>query len=685
MKNRGIIFTFLLFILFQPVLKLHAGDAELYDGQNRLYPDFYYFESNLKKGKFICGKIDTSLFKLYEGKSLPYRFPDSSRMITLKTIFRLSGIKDSTELMLVSVPMEYPCNIYLNGHLIGKRGNVNQGYTNRINQSAAFYLPPSLLNFSKEEFNVLVFQLYPKEGETFPFAKVFITTRKDADGYVFWRNFFGNRFIVGMSLSALILFLYTMILYYTRRKNKDLSYLYFSLLCLGFSLSYLNNIISYNFVNALLLEKIVRIGLPLWAFFATGFVLESTRLIKRKNRVLLIIGIAYLIPLFSVLLEPTTTKTITSFNHYVIPLVFINDLFILLICTVYMFRKPGRKSYLLFSVFLLSIFAAFHDAYYFAVLETKPYVLYLPYIMFGIVIILFFILAWEYTDTYKLAIKQSRELRKMHSNLENLVFERTMKLNETVEQLNKEIEYRKEAENQLRVNTSKLRELNATKDKFFSIIAHDLRNPFNSLLGFSGLLHQHAADYSEGEIVEFSGIINKSAEKGFQLLQNLLEWSRAQTGTIAFKPEKIPLSAVLQECNAIVEQDAVNKNVKISYQVEPKLEVVADQNMLRTIMRNLLTNAVKFSFPGGEVKVGTTMENGYLLVSVEDNGTGISEDDLIKLFRIDEKFTSRGTANEEGSGLGLILCKEFVEKHGGSIWVESDQGKGSAFIFRLPN
>ncbi|HYX06527.1 MAG TPA: HAMP domain-containing sensor histidine kinase [Bacteroidales bacterium] len=684
MKKRGIIITFLLLFLFQPVLLLHAGDIDVYDGQNRLYPHFYYHESNLARGKYICGKIDTSLFKPYKWGSLPYRFPDTSRMITLKAIFRLTGIEDSTDLMLVSVPMEYPCNVYLNGHLIGKRGNVNQGYTNRINQSAAFYLPPSLLNFEKDQYNDLVFQLYPKEGETFPFAKVFITNRQDADSYVFWRNFFGNRFIVGMSLSALILFLYTMILYYTRRKNKDLSYLYFSLLSLGFSLSYLNNIISYNFVNALLLEKIVRIGLPLWAFFATGFLLESTNLIKKKNKVLLIIGIIYLIPLFSVLLEPTTTATITTFNHYVIPLVFLNDLFIMLICTTYMIRKPGRKSYLLFGVFFLSIFAAFHDAYFFAVLETKPYVLYLPYIMFGIVIILFFILAWEYTDTYKLALKQSRELKKMHANLETLVFERTMKLNETVEQLNKEIEYRKEAENQLRINTSKLKELNATKDKFFSIIAHDLRNPFNSLLGFSGLLHQHAAEYSEKEIVEFSGIINKSAEKGFQLLQNLLEWSRAQTGTIAYNPEKTPLITVLHDCDSIVEQDALNKEVKISYQIDPKLEVMADQNMLRTIMRNLLTNAVKFSYPGGEVKVKSSLEDGYLLISVQDNGTGISKDDIGKLFRIDEKYTSKGTANEEGSGLGLVLCKEFVEKHGGKIWVESDKGKGSNFTFELP-
>jgi len=249
---------------------------------------------------------------------------------------------------------------------------------------------------------------------------------------------------------------------------------------------------------------------------------------------------------------------------------------------------------------------------------------------------------------------------------------------------NRDVTERKMAEDALKYSETRLREINATKDKFFSIIAHDLRNPFNSILGFSQLLVEqiHQKDYDG--IDKYTEFIRNSSQHAMDLLMNLLEWSRSQTGIMEFNPEYIEIVALINEVEKLSDYSARQKSITISKVLQQISPVLADKAMISTILRNLIFNAVKFTNPGGRIIISAEQKNNELIVSVSDNGVGIKRNDICKLFRIDETFSTTGTQNEKGTGLGLILCKEFVEKHKGKIWAESEAGKGSKFSFMIP-
>jgi PAS domain S-box-containing protein len=248
-----------------------------------------------------------------------------------------------------------------------------------------------------------------------------------------------------------------------------------------------------------------------------------------------------------------------------------------------------------------------------------------------------------------------------------------------------DISARKLAEQKIRDSEARLRELNATKDKFFSIIAHDLKNPFNSIIGFSNLLKEDARNLDVKEIEDYAGIISSAATNTLQLLDNLLEWARIQQGSISFNPRLLVLYEMVNEAVGVVQNSSQQKKINLLNHVPAHIIIKADENMIKTLIRNLLTNAIKFSHPGSEVEVSALAENESVQVSVADKGVGISEENIDKLFQISSDIKSRGTNNEHGTGLGLILCKEFVEKHGGKIWVESKEGTGSTFYFNLPS
>lgn len=242
----------------------------------------------------------------------------------------------------------------------------------------------------------------------------------------------------------------------------------------------------------------------------------------------------------------------------------------------------------------------------------------------------------------------------------------------------------RESEENLRKYSNELKELSATKDKLFSIIAHDLKNPFNTLLGFSNLIRENAPEYSVEQIQEFAGNINFVSNQTYNLLVNLLEWSQLQTGQ--FNPKLIELkpSMLVSEIVELSESLAKAKNIQITANVAFDPIILADRAMVLTVLRNLVGNAIKFTHPRNSVTIETRKSDDFVLFSVSDTGVGISEVHLRKLFQIDNKFTSPGTNNEQGTGLGLILCKEFVEKHGGRIWGESTSGIGSTFYFTIP-
>ncbi|WMN10785.1 tetratricopeptide repeat-containing sensor histidine kinase [Marivirga salinae] len=242
----------------------------------------------------------------------------------------------------------------------------------------------------------------------------------------------------------------------------------------------------------------------------------------------------------------------------------------------------------------------------------------------------------------------------------------------------------KAANLKVKAQNDELEDLNATKDKFFSIISHDLKGPLNSLTSFSGLLMNHTSSLSTEEIQMLAKDLDKSIKNLFTLLENLLQWSRSQTGNIEFTAEEFDLIETLNENKKLLEKQAENKNINIEVKNTKSITAKAHPNSITTVIRNLLSNAIKFTEEGGQIKMGVVEEKNRYVVKIADNGVGMPKEVANKIFRIDTKHSTQGTAKEKGTGLGLILCKEFVEKNGGEIWVKSEEGKGTIFSFSIP-
>ncbi len=248
----------------------------------------------------------------------------------------------------------------------------------------------------------------------------------------------------------------------------------------------------------------------------------------------------------------------------------------------------------------------------------------------------------------------------------------------------RDVTERKKTEAEIKHKNEELELLNATKDKFFNIIAHDLKSPFNAIMGFSELLVERVQEKNYEGIDKFAGIILKSSGRAIELLMNLMDWARSQTGKMEFIPEYFQIVDFIEETTPLFDDIAGQKSISIRKNLSQGATVFADKTMISTVLRNLISNAIKFTNTGGEIVISVVNKTSELTVSVSDNGVGISKSALEKLFRLDENYSTTGTNNEQGTGLGLILCKEFIEKHGGKIWVESEVGKGSTFSFSLP-
>ncbi len=230
----------------------------------------------------------------------------------------------------------------------------------------------------------------------------------------------------------------------------------------------------------------------------------------------------------------------------------------------------------------------------------------------------------------------------------------------------------------------KLKELNATKVKFISILAHDLKNPFNAILGFSDLIVKNFHKYDGEKIKNLVGIIHSTSKNTYNLLVNLLEWSSSQSNKTQFRPVKLKLLEVVNDCYQLIKSNATQKNIDIRIDINSDVFVLADREMLKTVLRNLLTNSVKFTPVNGKVGLFTNLHENMVEICVSDNGIGIDAKTQKTLFKIGETQSRNGTEGEQGTGFGLLLCKEFVEKNGGKLWVESEPKKGSRFIFTVP-
>jgi len=282
---------------------------------------------------------------------------------------------------------------------------------------------------------------------------------------------------------------------------------------------------------------------------------------------------------------------------------------------------------------------------------------------------------------------QQKEIEK-----HQIIIEKTSQKNRdrTIELFGKMIDLKKAKKTislqneELEKQRKKLRELNASKDKFFSIIAHDLRNPIAGFLNLTDVLSSNFDVFSEKESKEFIDVMNQASKQLYNLLENLLQWSRSQTGSILYEPKYTSVKKMVDNTLDALLVNIENKQLKINIKVDEKHIAFIDENMICTVIRNLISNAIKFSTSGETISIRSTQDESMIKLSVIDNGVGMKQIDQDKLFKIDLHLTTPGTSDEKGSGLGLILCKEFIEKNRGIIHVESELNKGSSFTFTMP-
>lgn len=247
-----------------------------------------------------------------------------------------------------------------------------------------------------------------------------------------------------------------------------------------------------------------------------------------------------------------------------------------------------------------------------------------------------------------------------------------------------EITNRIKAEEEIIKINKELKKVNAEKDKFFSIIAHDLKSPFNSILGFSELLAEQINAGNSEEIKQYSEIILNSAQRANNLLSNLMEWLQLQTGRLKVLPIFFELNTEINNVIQLYNDIANSKSINIQKNTPKTIIAFGDQRMINTVLRNLISNAIKFTKKGGDITISAEKLNEHILISVSDTGVGIPPSVKSKLFTTEDNISTLGTENEMGTGLGLLLCKEFIEKNAGKIWVESKVNAGSTFHFTLP-
>jgi len=247
-----------------------------------------------------------------------------------------------------------------------------------------------------------------------------------------------------------------------------------------------------------------------------------------------------------------------------------------------------------------------------------------------------------------------------------------------------DISERKKAEQELSNKNLEFQKLNAEKDKFFSILAHDLRSPFNSIIGFSNILLETVQQEDFENIKKYAEIIINSSKRAMNLLSNLMQWSQSQTGRMKFNPEYFEIEDSIDEIILLFIDIAKQKSISITKLLPSAIAVYADKAMIDTIIRNLVSNALKFTAKGGSIIITAEVNQHEIKVSVSDTGVGISTSVMKQLFRIDINYSTPDTQGEKGTGLGLILCKELIEKHGGKIEIESEPCKGSKFYFTIP-
>lgn len=494
--------------------------------------------------------------------------------------------------------------------------------------------------------------------------------------------------------AALALLIYNFMLFLNVRDRVYLfyvAYVFFLLLWVllysGFSLYWFKNIHLHYILHA---------SAPAMATFLTLFtreLLKVRKVSKWIDNILIAIATIYIILTLLIMINIYFFQWLAGYSMFVL-------LFLLFTGVYCMVNKVPLSRFYVFamSLYLIGLFmvAAINiDAIPYSLVSRYGFIAgsFFELVMFSLALGYRLKLLVNEKSAYQQKLIATERL--MKQDLEIQVQERTNELtmlSEELEMINEELSLqiaeKDKAINALKESETALLISNSSKDKFFSIIAHDLRSPFNSILGFLSILKDDYGDYNDNQRIKMIDLVHSSAQHTFNLLENLLVWSRSQTKRIVFTPTALDINALIQDSIQLVAFQAKKKNINISLMSNESIVVKADEEMIQVVLRNVLSNAIKFTGNDGEIVVSSGLyaqnEGDMAVVSVKDSGVGMDDEVKINVFNLGQNTSLPGTNNEKGTGLGLILCKEFVEIHHGKIWVESIVGKGTTVHFTLP-
>ncbi|MEN8120921.1 MAG: sensor histidine kinase [Bacteroidota bacterium] len=558
-------------------------------------------------------------------------------------------IKDNNQLfnLYSKIAMYSSSQIFVNGVNIGGNGKVSEKKEKSIS-SYNLLSEPFRINSDELEIIIMVSNYEKNRPGGFIFGLELGKVHNIAA--LEKRNLIINLLIIG---GIFIVMVYHFALFMMRPYSK--STLYFALFNL-FLLSYFSSMYGMPyFVSNYQLIRILRtFG---WIMAVPAFILLLKSIFPKEinKRVPPIIIFISIIAFSAFLLK--IEYTLDLYRGFTI----IAGLYIILIAAMAFIRKRENANFFLFGISFVAFSAINDSLLHSGLIESVSLT---QYGLFLFLLIQSYILSSRFSIAYKKNEKMSYELAYINKNLEKLVIERTSKIEDQNIQLEK---------------------LNATKDRFFSIIAHDLRGPVGNLATSLGLITENFENLKEKNKLDLLKALKSSSDKTYHLLENLLIWSKVQRNSILYKPGNILLHELIAENIDLVKPEVQQKQIKITTQIPKNLKIYADSYMMDTIVRNLLGNAIKFTDENGNINIIAKSLKDRTIITISDTGIGIKQENVNKLFRIEHNYFALGTNGERGSGLGLILCKEFIDKHKGEIHVESIQGKGSIFKLSLPS
>ncbi len=670
-----IIHCWALCLSFLPAMV--SAQTTVVGGDRKTELSFFLSESEYAPGKYVLPTDSIAGRSLYAKGKLPLSRDVNDRMLTFTTAFRTSDSLLHEPLYLILPPFEYPANIYLNGSIILMRGEITNGYTNRLHDTKAVFLPPGFLR-SDGRANVLAVQLYTKFGETRkPFGALWIAGREVALHEEFFRNLFGPTFCFALTIFSFFVFIYFARLHFSRAESGNRYYLYFGLLNLAAAYSHINNAFTSDIQNVLLLERISKIGMNFTALFSGLFILEYSEFLKgtnAKRRTVLWASVLFGFGAALMAVQQTYSGLLQVYFPQIIVLHYPVHAFVIYILIRSVRMKTNKFAVWLLAIYVVNIGFITHDSFYYIAYESKPFLLFVPYGIFLVNLVVFFILAWEQRMLQLRSMTSEKEVRLLNVNLEALVVERTAQLNSSIEELLQENRAR-------RIVQEELDRANKMKDQISFIIGHDLRNIFNTMINYSEILIEDIRGSDLMNIDRDSKRLHHAANSAYHFLESLLEWSAVETKHIAYNPVKISACEIVDKSVELVNLQYGDKLVEIESAIPTDLFVVGDKKMLQSIIRNLVSNAVKYSYSGCMVNVLAVGEGDRVHFTVTDKGMGIPV--VEDLHKHGVQQSRRGTSKERGIGIGLLLIKDLLARHNSELKISSTLGGGSTFSFSI--